>query len=90
MSKATKAVPEGAAPETLADEATSRAEIPPPAPPAPPPSDRRTVEAWCADKGTAPWLFNAARVGHRWAKAQELTETEYTTAIDRAANTEMR
>jgi hypothetical protein len=56
-----------------------------PAPEAPAP-ERKPVEQWAAEKGTVAWKFAAAQAGERWPIGAELTEAEYTDAIERAAN----
>ena len=45
-----------------------------------------TVEAWAATKNTPAWLFAAAKALHGWPIGKELDESDYTEAIDAAAN----
>lgn len=51
---------------------------------------RCTVEVWAAKVGTADWLFAAAKAGQRWAIGQEITEQQYSEAIEAAANVPCR
>ncbi|MFN7131602.1 MAG: hypothetical protein ACK4N5_05930 [Myxococcales bacterium] len=52
--------------------------------------ERRTVEAWATEKATPAWLFAGAKAGERWAIGAELTEDEYTAAIQKAASITIR
>lgn len=61
-----------------------------PAPAPAPALDLKTVEQWCAEKGTPDWLYEGARVGNRWPVGQEMNEAKYDAAIDAAGKVEIR
>lgn len=51
---------------------------------------RKPIEEWAREKGTAAWLFAGAKAGEGWAVGAELTESEYTAAIAKAASITLR
>ncbi len=48
-----------------------------------PSAEKRTVEAWAAQKSLPAWLFAALRAHERWAIGAERTEAEFDEAIAR-------
>jgi hypothetical protein len=42
----------------------------------------KTIEDWAALKETPDWLFAAAKMRHKWGEGRELTEADYTKAIE--------
>jgi hypothetical protein len=50
--------------------------------PAPGP-ERKTVEAWAAQKAMPAWLFAATSAHEHWASGAELTEAEFDAAVVR-------
>lgn len=43
--------------------------------------DKKTVEQWAEEKEIEPWLFAAAKAGHRWPEGRELTEEQFDEAV---------
>jgi hypothetical protein len=53
---------------------------------APTTADRKAVEEHAKKNATPDWLFNATKVGERWAIGAEVTEQDYRDAVNRTAN----
>lgn len=53
------------------------------------PAGVKTAEAWCAELGTADWLFAAARALKQWPIGKELDQAAYTAALNEAANVKL-
>jgi hypothetical protein len=48
--------------------------------------EKKTVEEWAKTKGTADWLFAAAKAAFKWAQGKELDEAQYDELVEKAAN----
>jgi len=48
------------------------------------------VEAWAQAWATPAWLFAAARVHAHWAIGTEVTEAQYTSAVESVAGIHLR
>lgn len=78
--------PVAEAPLLTADEPAA-AEIPPPAPTAEPvaAAERKPIETWAKELGTADWLFAATKMHAGWPRGREVTQAEFeaaTKAVD--------
>ena len=55
----------------------------------PAPEPKSSVEDLCRKHGTPDWLFGAASAMARWGIGHVVTESEYLSTLDRAANAKM-
>jgi hypothetical protein len=52
-------------------------------------STKKAVEEWAKEKNTPAWLFASAAALHGWPIGRELDESEFTAALDAAANVKL-
>lgn len=58
--------------------------------PAPAPVAKATVEELAKSTGIEPWQFASAKAYHRWPQGMELSESEFSAAVAKACNIQIR